>query len=648
MRMLLALVTLAWCDAAGAAETWLEVKTPNFTVVSNAGEGTAQKTAGEFEQVRAAYAKLWPWAHLAQGKSTIVLALKDDGTLKRWAPGYYEIKGGIDVVSGTAWVGDRAFLLLRVDSRPDDVNVSPNYNLYRGYLTLLLSTSLERRLPLWLSNGLAGVFANTSVRDKEILIGRPVPWELQNFTRNARLPLQQILDARDDSPLILKESQRELFDAESYVLAHFLSFGDRGVHGPQLSRFIQLWLAGRSQEQALAEAFGDLNAIQGQLPQYATKPILSYARLQTESSLESGRSAARVVLPAEIAGLQASVHVAMGRPVEAQAAIQQARTADPRSAISYDAEGLLADRDQDKPRATQAYGHAADLGSTSAHSYYRAAQLEWKPDADASALAVRRQRLERAIELNPSYANAFSYLADVLVEQGDGAAALAQAQRAVALEPGQSYHRVALARALNKLGRSDEARKSAELGLQLADNDNERSNAERFVMFLKESARYAQERAQREASEKQTSACQTGDAAACAEILPGLERACDDKQAGACSFLGWLYSSGGGMAKDAAKAAIYVERACDAGDKRACVEHAWALARGQGLAKNEPKAMAQLEGLCDASFFPACTRLAYLHAAKPSAAEQARTKALLARACGGGEQEACSMAKQLK
>jgi TPR repeat protein len=648
MRVLLAFVALAWSGTADAAETWLEVKTPNFTVVSNAGEGTAQKTAGEFEQVRAAYAKLWHWAHLAQGKATVVLALKDDGTLKRWAPGYYEVKGGIHVVSGTAWVGDREYLLLRTDSRPDDPSVTPNFNLYRGYLTLLLSTSLERRLPPWLSNGLAEVFGNTTVRDKEILIGQPVPWELRNFNQNARVSLPEILSARDDSPLILKESQREVFDAQSYVLVHFLSFGDRGVHAAQLDRFIQLWLAGRSLDQALAEAFGDVTALQRQLSDYATKPTLSYARLRTESNLESGRSAARIVPPAEIAGLQAAVHVAMGRPVEAQAAIQQARTVDPRSPLSYDAEGLLADRDKDKPRPTQAYARATELGSTSAYSHYRAAQLEWTQDADAPALAARRQRLERAIELNGSYAYAFSYLAEVMVEQGDGPAALAQAQRAVVLEPGESYHRVALARALNKGGRGDEARKSAELGLRLADNDNERSNAERFLLFLADSTRYAQERAQRETSQKQTSACQAGDGAACAQMLPDLERACGEKQAGACAYLGWLYSDGRGVAKDAAKAAGYVERACDAGDKRACVQHAWALARGEGLTKDEPKATAALDGLCNDGFVPACTRLAYLHAGKPSAAERARAKALFARACEGGEQDACSMAKQLK
>ena len=181
MRVLLALVALAWSGNAAAAEAWLEVKTPSFTVVSNAGEGTARRTAGEFEQVRAAYAKLWPWAHLAADKTTIVLALKDDGTLKRWAPGYYEVKGGIDVVSGSAWIGDRVYLLLRTDSRPNDMIVTPNYNLYRGYLSMLLSASLERRLPLWLSNGLADVFGNTSVHESEILIGRPVSWQLREF-----------------------------------------------------------------------------------------------------------------------------------------------------------------------------------------------------------------------------------------------------------------------------------------------------------------------------------------------------------------------------------------------------------------------------------------------------------------------------------
>jgi TPR repeat protein len=649
MRARLGLLLVAWVGAAGratGADTWVEVKTANFTVVSNAGEGTAQKTIAEFEQVRAAFGKVWPRAKLAQERPAVVLAFKNEDTFRRWAPGYYETKG-VNWVCGSAQGADREYLLVRTDSRPVDASVTPNYNLYRAYLLVLLSSSVERRLPLWLSSGLSDVLANVSVRDKEILVGRAVPWELQYFAEHARLPLRTILDARSESPLVRKGDERHLFDAQSYVLVHYLLFGDHRAHSAKLGRFQQLWLAGRTQDQALDEAFGDLKAIEQALPGYVTRPILSYARFEAEAQIAGDRPAGRVVAPAEVAGLQAAIHVAMDRPVEAQAAIREARTADARSPLSYDAEGLLADRDHDKPRAAQAYAQAVELGSTSVYSHYRAAQIAWKPDADAAALAAIRQRLERAIQLNEFYAYAHSFLADVTVQLGDGQAALASAQRAVALEPGVSYHRVALGRALQKLGRIDEARRSAERGLQLAENDEDRSNAERFLLYLNESSRYAQEREQHETSQREA-ACQNGDNAACTRILPGLERSCGEGEVRACLYLGWLYGGHGGVARDAAKAAGYGEKACAAGDKNACVEQAWALARGEGLPKDEPKAVAALDALCTDGVFPACTRLGLIHAAKPTRTARARAKALFTRACEGGEQDACSMAEQMK
>jgi TPR repeat protein len=615
-------------------------------VVSNAGEGTARKTAGEFEQVRAAYAKLWPWTHLAEAKPTVILALRDESTMRRWAPGYFT-KGAIDIAWGWVSGADRVYLLLRADSRPDNNAVSPNYNLYCVYLNVLLSSSFERRLPPWLSYGLSNVLGNISVRDKEILVGRPVPWQFQQFNQHARHPLQAILDARSDSPLLRKDDERRVYDAQCYVLVHFLLFGEHGAHSKQLTRFQELWQAGSSQDQALAEAFGSLATIEQALRVYAAAPILSFARFQTEAKIDEARPAARTLPPPEVAGLQANLHVAMGRPVEAQDAIREARTADPRSPLSYDAEGLLADRDHDKPRATQAFAQAVELGSTSAYSHYRAAMLAWKPESDAPALAAQRQLLERAIALSPSYADAHSFLSGVLLDQGDGPGALEQAQRGVGLQPGQSYQRLALARALQKVGRPDEARKSADLALKLAEDDAQRTNVERFVLFLNESARYAQDREQRETSQKQ-SACQGGDSAACAQVLPGLERSCGQNDLNACRYLGWLYGGGGGLAKDAVKAAEYVGKACDAGDKHSCVEGAWALARGEGVKKDEPKGMAALDALCNGGFLPACTRLAYIHVAQPTSAARARAKALLARACEGGEQDACTMAKQLK
>jgi TPR repeat protein len=632
---------------AAAAETWVEIRTTNFTVVSNAGESTARKTGIEFEQARAAYGKLWPWMLATRIKPAVVVALKDEGSMRRWAPGFYE-KSGVDWVSGWSEGADRLYLLLRTDARPAEQAVTPNYNLYRAYLRSVLSAGLERPFPEWLSNGLASVLANISVHDKEILIGRPVPWELREFSRHGRLPLQAVLDARSDSPLLRDDSQRRQFDAHCYVLVHYLLFADRGAHGASLARFQRQWLAGASHDRALREGLGDYRGIEEVLPSYAARPVLSYARYDTEARIAAERPDARTLSRAEVAGLQAMVHVAMNRPAEAQAAIRAAREADPRLPASFDAEGLLADRDRDRPRAMEAYNQAVELGTRTSYSHYRAAQLLWSAQPDAAALAVMRRRLERAVELDPGDAAALSFLAETLAQQNEGQAALPHVQRAVALEPGRSYHRVALARVLFALSRPEEARTSAEFGLRLARDENERSNAERYLLFLDESARYAKERARHEETEKLTDACQNGDAAACERILPDLERACGEGRASACGYLAWLFRGGHGVAADLARAAGYLERACAAGDrKNACIEHAWMRLNGEGLTKDEAKGAAALQGLCDEDVLEACTRLAISLVSKPAAADRRRAKALFSRACEGGQREACSMAKRI-
>ena len=633
---------------AGAAETWTQVETASFTVVSNAGEGTARRTATEFEQARAAYLRIWPWMKAARIKPTVVVALKDENAMRRWAPGYYEGKGGVSWVS--VWVegADRLYMLLRTDARPADQAVTPNYNLYRAYLGILLAETLERPFPQWLSNGLAGVLGNVSVHDREILLGRPVPWQFESFRATPRLPLQTVLDVRRDSPLLEKEAERQQFDAQCYVLVHYLLFGDRVAGSAKLDSFQRLWLAGATQDRALRESIGDIGAIEGALANHARAPVLRFATFDVEAKIAAARPAARAVSPAETAGLQAAVHVALNRPVEAQAAIREARSGDPRLAVSYDAEGVLADRDRDEPRAKEAYAQAVELGSKSPYSHYRAAQLVSSAKPDATTLAFMRLRLERAIELDPGYANAHSFLAETLVQQNEGTAALPLAERAVSLEPGNSYHRVALARVLHQLGRSDEARQAVEHGLRLARDGADRANAERFALFLDESARFATERSRQESKQKLASACQNGEAAACTQMLPALEQGCSAGEASTCSYLAWLHGEGRGVEKNRARATAYMERACAAGDKHGCVEHAWALLHGEGLARDERKGTAALEGLCNGGSFAACTRLAYALLERPAAAERTRARALLTRACEGGEQDACSAAKQIR
>ena len=77
--------------------------------------------------------------------------------------------------------------------------------------------------------------------------------------------------------------------------------------------------------------------------------------------------------------------------------------------------------------------------------------------------------LERAAALNPRFAPAWAFLADIQGNGGQTDAAIESARRAVALDGGNVTHALRLVRLLAAASRSDEARAVAEQALPLAD-----------------------------------------------------------------------------------------------------------------------------------------------------------------------------------
>src|SRR5260221_8531070 len=86
-----------------AADQWIEVKSAHFVVTSNAGAGNAKALAWQLEQIRSAIATLWPWARVDSNRPLVVLAVKDEQSMKGLAPSYWERKGGVHPSS--VWVG---------------------------------------------------------------------------------------------------------------------------------------------------------------------------------------------------------------------------------------------------------------------------------------------------------------------------------------------------------------------------------------------------------------------------------------------------------------------------------------------------------------------------------------------------------------
>jgi hypothetical protein len=141
-RAVITLSVLGWFMAAApcrAADQWIEVKSAHFTVMSNAGQGSARNLAWQLEQIRSALGVLWPWAHLDLDRPFVVIGAKDEASMKALAPRYWEQKNSVHPTSVWSWDAAGYYLLVRTDVRDEDyVNLNPYLTSYFSYVSLII------------------------------------------------------------------------------------------------------------------------------------------------------------------------------------------------------------------------------------------------------------------------------------------------------------------------------------------------------------------------------------------------------------------------------------------------------------------------------------------------------------------------------
>lgn len=484
------LVALACARPASAADTWVQVSSPNFSVVSNASEKRSREVAWQFEQIRAAMLALWPWMRGNLDRPVLVVAAKDENTMKQLAPQYWEKGGRIHPDSVFIAGPDRHYIALRADARADDTDaINPFYASYWSYSGLLLDASFDRDLPLWLRDGLAGVLSNTIVRENEIRFGMAPPWYLRTINTESRLRLAQLFTTTRDDNYYRNPATRDQFDAQAWAVLHYLLFDPEMGKSGKLDAVIRAVSGGTTSTDAAREAFGDFEPLEAAYLRHVQKPILQYSRLRTETKIAQSSFTTRALSDAESANTRAALHAVMGRPVEARALIAEGRRAG-EAAAGYEVEALLADRDDNDAAMKAALVKAEQLGSANFYALYRLALLEVPQNDDAAASAVAEARLRKVIELNALHVGAHATLANVLASgpADKRAQAVPVAQQAVKLAPRDAFARGALARALWNGGQRDAAVGHARVAVTLAQTDRERQQAQQMLDFFVKNA----------------------------------------------------------------------------------------------------------------------------------------------------------------
>jgi tetratricopeptide (TPR) repeat protein len=458
IALLALLAALTFSGRALAADRWIEVKSPNVTVVASTGAGMARTLAWQLEQVRSAVKTVWPWAKANLERPLLVFAVANENDMRALTPQYWENRNSVRPVSLLVSSPDHHMLAIRADIRAEgQSNINPHQAAYFSYVLLILDQSLDVDLPPWLTRGLAEVLSNTIVRESSVLIGAPIPDDLRFIQERSRLRLTQLVGMKPNDRELSTQDGLSRFDAQAWALVHMLMYDNKGARAGALNQLFKMLADGTEPARAFREALGPPESLEDDYARYLTKSIYSFMQLNVDVSVKKEGFAQRDVPPAEAAALRSLFYAATNRPIEARAAFAEARKGDA-AAETHAAEGLLLERDGKLEEAKAAYEQAAAAGSKSPYAHYRLATLRWGTNPSTETLKGIDQLLTRAVTLNSRHADAYAMLGEVRSVLGDPDA-LGLAVRATQLQPTKVSHRLVAARILLRQKRPDEAAK---------------------------------------------------------------------------------------------------------------------------------------------------------------------------------------------
>lgn len=438
-----------------AKDSWIEVTTPNFKIVSNAGEGQARKIAGQFEQFREMFHNAFPKFRVDLGRPLLIFAVKNEDTLKILLPGYWEVKGRVHPAGIFVPGETQHFVAVRMDIAGDN----PYEVVYHEYTHAIMNVNVQS-LPVWLGEGLAEYFGASVIHEKEVDIGRLSAPLLLEMQRGRLIPVDELMLADAHSPYYNEQNRASMFYAESWAIVHYLMLDPEARKRQLLSKFLAAWEASGDQVQAAQQTFGDLKKFANSMEAYVRQPSFYYAKVSTSAHSDAKNYTVRPLSPAEVSAEESLFFIQTGRRKEAVAAAAEAVASDPNLASAHEARGLIAYRDQDFQTAQKEFTRSIELSPASYVSYYYAAEARLRGSRTSyQELPEIFALFEKVLALNSQFAPAYAALSSfysMRPETHDKA--LAMGKKAIELEPGNLNYATSYCYLLLNLGQTAAAK----------------------------------------------------------------------------------------------------------------------------------------------------------------------------------------------
>lgn len=478
-------IVLAFSCFAARRDAWLEVRSPNFVIVSNSSEKQARKTALQFEEIREVFRQSLPVAAHHPTPVITVLGAKDEETMKELMPEDY-VKGHAHHAGLFVYRMNIYFAAVLLGQEGASA-YETFYHEYYHSLTLPYFPNL----PLWVAEGLAEFYGHTQIDDKSVGMGQADASLLDELRNEPLIPLPVLFNIDRSSPYYNEEKKTSIFYAESWALAHYLMVGDHSAHRAAFGAYLEALDQGESQEEAAARSFRDLKQLESDLQNYIHRAVFYYLKVPAINKLNEADLKSRPLSEAEAGAYRGGFAAVCGHTEQAKQLLEQALAADPQSPVTQEYLAISQFFDGHPARALQSVSKAIDVDPSNAFTHLLRAELVTQAGGLSSAEPELESDLRQAIALNPNLSPPYALLAIYMAAHGEDLSdALSFAQKALSLEPANPTYQMALAQVLARREEFDQARMAALRAEAWARQPEEKEQAQAFLVYLDQTRQY--------------------------------------------------------------------------------------------------------------------------------------------------------------
>ena len=418
--------------SAAAAQTWREIQSPHFRIVTDGSDKDGRDVAKEFEQMRFVFSALFKNPVLDTGAPLLIVAVHEPG-LQALAPVFWKQR---DKIAGQFFRGwERQFALVRLDS-------SSEFNqavVFHEYTHSILHANLHW-LPTWLDEGLAEFYAYTRFEGDHIYIGPPSV-RFNHLKTEPLIPIPQMMTA--NAATFFKDKEKDdLFYAEAWAMVHYMSYGKHMGNGAKLTSFVRLMDQGTPQLEAFQQTFGDPEAFQQKLSSYLSSFTFAAGVMREVRGPDPTSFTVRILTRAEADYALGSFDIGAHDYASGGTLLQAAEAADPTLAGPHEEFGFLAWRAGQDDVARQEWQKALAANPSSYRSAF-ALLMSGPPlkQQTPQQLEQTQHALEAIHTEAPKFAPALVEIALIQWRQGHLDSAYQASLSAEKLEPWRAeYH----------------------------------------------------------------------------------------------------------------------------------------------------------------------------------------------------------------